>query len=94
MNGFCMPPRLSASGSSRCGIPREILIGNNLSPLLAEGLKAAGHDAAHLQDLACRRNQIQSSSPAPGLMSGSWYRLIRTLAACSPVPGRPARQSC
>ena len=37
--------------------------------------------------LACRRNQIQSSSSALRLMSGSWCRLTLTSAACSPVPG-------
>ena len=42
--------------------------------------------------LACRRNQIRSSFSALRLMSGSWHRLTLTLAACSPVPGRPARQ--
>jgi len=29
----------------------KFLIDNNLSPLLAESLKAAGHDAIHLRDL-------------------------------------------
>jgi predicted nuclease of predicted toxin-antitoxin system len=29
----------------------NFLIDNNLSPLLAEALKAAGHDAMHLRDL-------------------------------------------
>lgn len=29
----------------------RFLIDNNLSPLLADALKAAGHDAVHLRDL-------------------------------------------
>jgi predicted nuclease of predicted toxin-antitoxin system len=39
------------SGSFRSGIPREVLVDNNLSPTLAKGLNADGHDAIHLRDV-------------------------------------------
>jgi predicted nuclease of predicted toxin-antitoxin system len=32
----------------------KLLIDNNLSPLLAESLRAAGHDAIHLRDINMR----------------------------------------
>jgi len=40
--------------------------------------------------LVCRRHRMRLSCSVLGSMSGSWYRLTRTSAACSPVPGRPA----
>ena len=38
----------------------KFLIDNNLSPLLADALKAAGHDAVHLRDLG-----MQASTEYP-----------------------------
>jgi hypothetical protein len=40
-----------ASGDCGSGTRREFLIDGNLSQLLAEALKAAGHDVVHVRDL-------------------------------------------
>jgi predicted nuclease of predicted toxin-antitoxin system len=41
----------------------RFLIGNNRSPLLADKLKAAGHNAAHVRDYGLRARQTRSHSP-------------------------------
>jgi predicted nuclease of predicted toxin-antitoxin system len=71
----------------------KFLIDNNLSPLLAEGLKAAGHDAVHLRDLGLQAPPDPIVLQRAQVDERSWYQLTRTSAACFPVHGRPARQS-
>ena len=71
----------------------RFLIDNNMSPLLAESLKAAGHDAVHLRDLGMQ------AAPDPVVLERAQVdervlvSLTLTSAACSPIPGRPAHQS-
>jgi predicted nuclease of predicted toxin-antitoxin system len=45
-----MRPRLFGNVSRHCGTRHEILIDNNLSLLVSDKLKAAGHDATHVRD--------------------------------------------
>ena len=40
----------------------KFLIDNNLSPLLADALKAAGHDAVHVRDLGLQAAPGEASS--------------------------------
>lgn len=63
----------------------KFLIDNNLSPLLADALKAAGHDAVHLRDLgmqAATDHVVLEHARA----DASWSRLTPISAACSLSP--------
>ncbi len=85
-----MLPRPYASGSCRCGTQREIPPRGQ--PVAAAGRRPEGGGTRCCPPagpLACRRHRIRLSCSLLRSMSGSWYRLTRTSAACSPVPGRP-----
>jgi len=72
----------------------RFLIEDNLSPLLAESLKAAGHDAVHLRDVAMQ------AAPDPVVLERAQAEervLVSAdtdFAACSPVLMRAVRRSC
>jgi len=49
----------------------KFLVDNNLSPLLAKGLNADGHDAVHLQDVG-----LQAATDEV-VLSDEWVRIRR-----------------
>jgi len=68
----------------------KFLIDNNLSPLLADALKAARHDSVHLRDLGMQAAADHVVLEHAKADSASWSRLTPISAACSPGPV-PAR---
>jgi hypothetical protein len=72
----------------------KFLIDNNLSPLLAESLKAAGHDAIHVRDLGLQAatDEVVLEHARSGVRC--WYPRIRTSARCSRGLAHAARPSC
>lgn len=68
----------------------KFLIDNNLSPLLADALKAAGHDAVHLRDLGMQAATDHAVLEHARADERILSRLTPISAACSlgPVPAR------
>jgi len=64
----------------------KFLIDNNLSPLLADALKAAGHDAVHLRDLGMQAATDHIVLEHARADERSWSRLTPISAACSLGP--------
>jgi predicted nuclease of predicted toxin-antitoxin system len=63
----------------------RFLIDNNLSPLLAERLKAAGHDVMHVRDIGLQASADSVVLERARAENGCSSRLTRTSAACSPA---------
>ena len=58
----------------------RFLIDNNLSPLLAESLKAAGHDAVHVRNLAMQAapdSVVLEAAPVLPVGEGAEHRISR-----------------
>jgi hypothetical protein len=61
------------------------LIDNNLSPLLANALNAAGHDAVYVRDLGMQAAPDETSSSRPGPAGRSCFRRHRLRRPPFPV---------
>jgi predicted nuclease of predicted toxin-antitoxin system len=70
----------------------KFLIDNNLSPLLADALKAAGHDAVHLRDLGMQAATDYIVLEHAKADERSWSPLTLISAAWSPGPVPARRQ--
>ena len=61
----------------------RFFVGNNLSPLVAVHLNAAGHDAVHLReyDMGAPDATVLAAAPT---RTGCWYLRTPTSEACWP----------
>ena len=64
----------------------KFLIDNNLSPLLADALKAAGHDAVHVRDLGMQAAPDEEILERARADDKSWSPPTPTSADSSPGP--------